>query len=514
MKVSIHKFITKEVLKLLPPKAAEFFESEIDGKKAIDWMVEASGHEDTTVGPLGVPVSHHQGAIIRGDVPEFVLNLYQNGELPWVEHFWNDDFGEYGLVDMYNSNLKYRSALKRAEDYWSNHFWGSWNTGNKKEALQIFGRITHLLEDMGVPAHVHGDPHPAIGDWIDDDDFEDYTQEKLVDNSCPWLADSVTQRPFFHPNWELSSYFSNMAHSTTLYDSDDKDGSGQGTPYRWDDLNDSYDIHRDVTGDLTDYACHMTANDIFPLIYGYVAGLYLWFLKEINYDFGSWYSAEVKIKKLKVFDDKDTFGPGEIYLGLTAGSYHDQLGCYHLKSGDSVSIDHKSVIISLNQGDNLKVDINAYDNDSWWGNPDAKDSLGKIKIEFSPTEWQSWGGNSQSFTVSSDSEDCEINYDVKITSISPLVQASLEDEERPSIRSRFDEEKTPSCILNGRSFVLHKSTCGIGKGIALSHRIQISAFPEEVTVNFLTAAKQRKNNLSWLDPIAKPIIKCGCCFRP
>jgi len=65
----------------------------------------------------------------------------------------------------------------------------------RKIVWEIVGRMCHLIQDMGVPAHVHDDPHPSL---IDADYYEyDYlnVQGHYLDKT---YADAITQGAFYN----------------------------------------------------------------------------------------------------------------------------------------------------------------------------------------------------------------------------------------------------------------------------------------------------------------------------
>jgi hypothetical protein len=514
MKIPVHAIITDEALKLLPRTVRDFFEQEINGKRAIDWVMQGSREEDTAIEPLGSPMSLHTGELVKGDIPEDALVWLCDGIIPWVEHFWSHELGYYGLTEPYFSSLTYRSAPERAENYWNDYVIRRWNE-NQQESLYYLGRVVHLLEDMGVPAHVHNDPHPSIGDWVDDDDFEDYVLTKMNEDNREWQADPPKNLVFYNPNWVLRDFFEHFATITQLYDSDDVDGLGDGKPYRWDDIEDSYEIHRDATGDLTDYACHAIADDLLPLNFGFVAGLYLKFLKDIGHELPQMYSVAFEVNKIHIYEDEDLIGPGEISMDVKLCSEDvGQLGTYKLNSGESKTINHQYPAFIIDKDKNIEIALDISDNDSWWLNPGARDSLGFIKEICHPDEWKSWVNEKKSFSIKSSNDDCAVDYSIEIITDDPYTH-SAQDTELAKISS-FSIEDMPFTLFNKNSFFIHKSTCGKGQLMKRENKIEAYMFPYEVTKAALEGLQGRKStlrDLSKQDLSRKSLQRCRNCFR-
>ena len=106
---------------------------------------------------------------------------------------------------------EYHSAYE-----WANFLWSGWSdiSGSHSGLVDLYesstpttywylGNVAHLLEDMTVPAHVHGDPH--LGDWIlaDDSDYQDLlahmTAKLLVRLNENTQTQPLQDRGQYHP---------------------------------------------------------------------------------------------------------------------------------------------------------------------------------------------------------------------------------------------------------------------------------------------------------------------------
>jgi hypothetical protein len=384
--------------------------------------------------------------------------------------YWNRDFGKIGLKNPWDmTDLAFRSAPYRAMEYWGTHVLDAWKCattqGSEKEdfyrellqlspdadlegplkeyALTNFGRVIHLLQDMGVPAHVNNDPHAAI-DWldmlvpdswleggaeelanylgiddigtIDDDDFEDYVGKVCKNNSLPWTADPNRQTIFFNPDWKTLDFSLHFATVTSLFDSDDVDGQGSGKPYRWDSFLVSSDFHRDITWDLTDYACKAIAESLIPMSYSFTAGLYLKFLQEIGVPLPQMFFPNVKLKKVIVHDDMDPMASGEIYINFRVEDFKKRFGRYKMNSGESREISDLGHSYMLDQDSPLKVHFDVYDDDSWYFQPSAKDRLGTVELNVLPDEWQQWLNKPKFFSLPTDKGKATIEFEIEVIS--------------------------------------------------------------------------------------------------
>ncbi len=124
---------------------------------------------------------------------------------------------------------------------------------DKITAYEYVGRITHLIEDMLTPAHVHSDIH---GIPFDDDEFEEVFEpgidpktgrpryEKYDENSAVWAywRDYIGNRNIL----DLAELFTKVNNHTDYFPSDDSEG---------DDLNFSnpWNIPKLFTSDIIYY---------------------------------------------------------------------------------------------------------------------------------------------------------------------------------------------------------------------------------------------------------------------
>jgi hypothetical protein len=87
----------------------------------------------------------------------------------YLEHFWNPDLGlDVGVSGILTKKylcspttecFTFAGSYQRAESWW-NQALAVYPT-DKRKAYYYLGRAAHLLSDLTVPAHVHGDAHPG-----------------------------------------------------------------------------------------------------------------------------------------------------------------------------------------------------------------------------------------------------------------------------------------------------------------------------------------------------------------
>jgi len=163
------------------------------------------------------------------------------GLLNWGTHFWDPDGGPTGgRLDNIGGipvNLDRQNAYQRA--------WMLYETAkylypaDPITAYYTLGRVTHLLEDMATPAHVHLDAHIGDASPTGDDSFEEYTAVKYVypdifeglaaferdfppAGLSPVDYTALSDGGFVEPT--LFKLFLSMARISDGYDSDDADG--------------------------------------------------------------------------------------------------------------------------------------------------------------------------------------------------------------------------------------------------------------------------------------------------
>lgn len=540
MYTRVHALIVKSAASLLPAELkyelnTVVTEGEYAGKTYLELIMLGSKLEDSTSIPGPLPDPGLQ------DIPE---GIFEGKYKPWMEHFWNTSLkegkglvisAEYlgeiiggatgfvvgGPLGAYmgscvggaiadNFNLaEYRSAVDRAEAYWSQWVINQYKNGNKVEAYINLGRVCHLIADVATPAHVHNDPHPGkqyfedIEDLkFDDDDYEDYTAE-IVDqnnNNLPskWNVSS-TDKIVYNPKWDIKRHFREMAEITRLYDSDDVDGKGQGHPYHWDHWYDSainiLPIDRDIQGDLTDYACDCIACDLIPASIQFTTGIMCMFFQEINFRF-KLNTIEVQLTKIKVLDDTDPFGKGEIYLkAWIEGTPAEQYGEYDLGSGNSKTL-KKAYFSAVLEDEDSPVTFfaKAYDDDStyFW---DDSESLGKIEFVINPKTISSSG---EKYTVESTGGDgkfelyltvrkYESGYSEKEVKHLIKNKRKFSDSANFLKKSKFNLYKRPPILVNMETLCKHGSSgkkkpqkCGHWQKIDDTKKLEFSMYEYEL----------------------------------
>lgn len=184
-------------------------------------------------------------------------------ETECVNHFWDPDGGANGGIPWFGDE----NAYQRAQRYWGEAT-AAYAAGNTNTAFCKLGRISHLLTDMTVPAHVHNDQHL----WRDS--FETYMTEFDAD-----YAGHYNYHLWDHGGLDwvvkatLYDFFHDVAELTDEYESDDDDGEDSAHE---EDHHGAWEEQRDVFGYYdTSYAeCRVHGNALMPLAIRNVAGLY------------------------------------------------------------------------------------------------------------------------------------------------------------------------------------------------------------------------------------------------
>ncbi len=240
-------------------------------------ILEGARDEDTTDNPFGQSFPYFRHFVHGGDGAELYLGL---------DDWWipGSDPGQDG---------SYYSALEQAQFYWygwesGGHQPGlveSYAAAAKDQAYWYLGHVAHLIADMTVPAHVHGDPHggPLFGG---NDAYEDWVGADSHFQLAPWTTTA--------PGWQielpasLEAWFELTADYTEDYDSDDYDGwdaPGENGPEYASSFR-SPNRHRpqevDRNGGLTDAECQLVAADLLPWAIEQTAGLYRLFYRAVD----------------------------------------------------------------------------------------------------------------------------------------------------------------------------------------------------------------------------------------
>lgn len=141
-----------------------------------------------------------------------------------INHFWDADDGPDNPVDMVVVGENGRNAWQKAQDLWAIAL-GEYAKGDKPKAFEALGHVSHLLADMGVPAHVHEDMHATdiYEDWME------YPTAKLAANEL----DSVVSQGRIQIPEDVSNplfyLFYTTNEVTDWFPSDDDDGDNTAT---------------------------------------------------------------------------------------------------------------------------------------------------------------------------------------------------------------------------------------------------------------------------------------------
>ena len=416
MKTHVHEKMLFESYKILPDYFKSFYDDSLNGRKIIDIIACGAYIEDTTTGPLGKA---------------------KEELTPWLEHFWQQNLGTIGLNAAYDfwymDNC--RAAYRRAEDYISTYVMDKWRTGNsieKEEALLNLGRVIHLLQDMGVPAHTNNDPHP----WFDS--FEDYIGEKCEEDIPYSYSANNSISPFFTEDnlqIDMKNFFSRFASETIKYDSDDVTGKGDGLPYR-------HSWHtRDWFLFLSDASCNMIAKNLLPLSYCHVSSLLIAFLNEIHKTTGALsteknyflnnYQLDFELLELKI-NDNQAIGDAEVFIRTVNGTREkniptDKTGLglkwrYTLEDNSTISVNENLTSRTINRNEGAYIYMEIIDEDTTFD-----DIIDKIhfRIDFNTISDVLDTEKTKKITVAGEGNNSEVTLGVKAKTItssgSPII---------------------------------------------------------------------------------------------
>ena len=156
--------------------------SNYPGDDIIEGVMEEDFFGLPSINPDGFPDIFYNGAALT--------QLFQDldGACIFVNHFWlrpptHNGVGESGL-DSPGCKDNPTNAYALAQRYWD--FAAVCYPTNKELAYYHLGRVAHLLLDMTVPAHAHGDAHVPL--LTGNDSYEDHMGTHYVDythNSNP-----------------------------------------------------------------------------------------------------------------------------------------------------------------------------------------------------------------------------------------------------------------------------------------------------------------------------------------
>src|SRR5688572_26565767 len=109
-----------------------------------------------------------------------------------MTHFWDADPGDdtpstygnfEGPVDLIDTSfIVTENALQKSRHYWTLAL-GAYADGRKAKAYEYLGHIVHLLGDMTVPTHAHGDAHVDL--FNDHDPYEEWMSNATDDRRIP-----------------------------------------------------------------------------------------------------------------------------------------------------------------------------------------------------------------------------------------------------------------------------------------------------------------------------------------
>ncbi|MFC1735806.1 hypothetical protein ACFL1X_06795 [Candidatus Hydrogenedentota bacterium] len=155
------------------------------------WIDEGSAKEDLGYSPELIlnPFPYWIGPLISGNLfwhvyeaavlgvgPSWDVGMWGSDacgvdRFTWLSHAYNPVTGEtWALHDIYglllgNFDDYSEDAIDRAEELWAKAF-DSYLKGDKAAAYFMLGRVSHIVQDLAAPSHVHVDVHP-LGDDVE-----------------------------------------------------------------------------------------------------------------------------------------------------------------------------------------------------------------------------------------------------------------------------------------------------------------------------------------------------------
>jgi hypothetical protein len=193
---------------------------------------------------------------------------------PYMSHFYNPrkPDGKQGLY--LRGGLRFISSKERAMMYWEEAL-KSYREGDLWKAYLCMGHMTHLIQDMCVPAHVHNDPHGPTVILGKLDSFETYMANP--DDSAPakimrWNYTHAPQ-PELTPGWRPETFMDKTAYGTQMFRSVDGKGTRldqSGIKYQFGRFNQEYRpwfdkyLNQAKTGALTDEECYFQGCLLVP----------------------------------------------------------------------------------------------------------------------------------------------------------------------------------------------------------------------------------------------------------
>ena len=115
-----------------------------------------------------------------------------------MTHFWDADpgdntpstYGDFeGPVDIIDTSfIVTENALQKARHFWTLAL-GSYARNDKQKAYEYLGHIAHLLGDLSIPTHAHGDAH--VDAFNDHDPYEEWMSDAVDDKPLPLTQDEM-----------------------------------------------------------------------------------------------------------------------------------------------------------------------------------------------------------------------------------------------------------------------------------------------------------------------------------
>jgi hypothetical protein len=181
----------------------------------------------------------------------------------WVRHFWNPDGGTNDGWFGYDSAYVYAQSLADTV------LFPAYQAGDRQLAYQTLGRIGHLVSDMGVPAHVHNDPHP-FEEWYEKEYIGAVVGGVKVNYVFAGVDDIRTGTLF--------GLMYNLAERADNYPSNDREGE----EHAWADLFETVIINGEPQVVGKPGTGPLIANDCYKGAIGSLVGLFHWFFDAVH----------------------------------------------------------------------------------------------------------------------------------------------------------------------------------------------------------------------------------------
>jgi hypothetical protein len=313
----VHELMVQEAIKLLPEKIQDLLEEKIKAEKipaiaGIDvngkWRIIKRFENPKSLAELIIQGSRAEDQSYSAKkyyVDDSPINSVLGISVPSLAHYWcYEEYVNSGknigllpeekvktpywwlpgigvfvkriLQSLSKHKIPYQSALSRATIYWNSDIKYKRkmikNPKVKAQTYLLLGRVLHLLTDVGVPAHSHCDTHFP---WFDPDSLEFQVGFWMNEKEQKWKAEE-DQKAIFNDKWtRITTFFTKFAEISTLFDSDDVDGKGEGRPYRW-----GKECRLGISGYMNKHALRSIADVIVPLNFQFIAGMIFMFFKQ------------------------------------------------------------------------------------------------------------------------------------------------------------------------------------------------------------------------------------------